>query len=372
MPPTTSRTTGPQILYIRLLEACNARCRMCKFAGSTDAYRPDPDRLRRLVDDLHEMGTQEVRFTGGEPLLYPELPDIVAHLTERGMRSSFVTNGEHLAARAKELVDAGLTKLICSLDSPRPEVHDELRRTEGLLAAATEGMELLRTAAAAAGTDVTLIVNTIVSNRTCGHLDEFLPLLAGLGVRRWNLIPLKGVRGLYLNREQIDATHALLRTLLPAMAAAGVDANTLGPDIFGATEEQIQNSSRGRSVTYATCSVPLTVGYLDAKEGLLTACNCLPHYRGRPLTIANAWDRPFAEVWNDPVFAEERRKFAVEAPSLCHGCEPSNVRFNARVAEALTLLPSRPATAGPAAESGERARLRQVEDSLFELGVEWL
>ncbi|MFF2081560.1 radical SAM protein [Kitasatospora sp. NPDC058162] len=368
---TPSRTAGPQILYIRLLEACNARCRMCKFAGSTDAYRPDPDRLRRLVDELHEMGTQEVRFTGGEPLLYPELPDIVAHLTERGMRSSFVTNGEHLAARAKELVDAGLTKLICSLDSPRPEVHDELRRTEGLLAAATEGMRDLR-AAAAAGTDVTLIVNTIVSNRTCGHLDEFLPLLAELGVRRWNLIPLKGVRGLYMNREQIDGTHELLRSLLPAMAAAGIDVNALGPDIFGATEEQIQNSSRGRSVTYASCSVPLTVAYLDAKEGLLTACNCLPHYRGRPLTIANAWDRPFAEVWNDPVFAEERRKFSVEAPTLCHGCEPSNVRFNARVAEALTLLPSRPPIAAAPRESAERQRLRMVEDHLADLAVEWL
>ncbi|HKP76398.1 MAG TPA: radical SAM protein, partial [Longimicrobiaceae bacterium] len=97
---------GPQIVYIRLLEACNAGCTFCPFARSQDPYRYGVDEMRVLAADLAALGTREVRFTGGEPTLHDDVLALVRTVRAAGLRCSLITNGSRLAAMAAELLDA--------------------------------------------------------------------------------------------------------------------------------------------------------------------------------------------------------------------------------------------------------------------------
>jgi cyclic pyranopterin phosphate synthase len=106
------------------------------------------DELVRLVSVLAELGVRTVRLTGGEPLLRPGLPGLVARLAELGLSLSLTTNGLGLARQAQALRDAGLRRVNVSLDTLRPERFAELTRRDrlpdvlsGLAAAKAAGLE---------------------------------------------------------------------------------------------------------------------------------------------------------------------------------------------------------------------------------------
>ncbi|HEX8392301.1 MAG TPA: radical SAM protein [Longimicrobium sp.] len=321
--------TSPKIVYVRILEACNAGCRMCPFANSSDPFRLAVERVRTLAVQLAALGGEEVRFTGGEPTLHEGLLEAVAEVRAAGLRVSLITNGSRLAEMAAPLLDAGLSAITCSLDSPRPEIHDGLRRTPGLFAAAIAGLETLATERARRGRSLPITVNTIVSAETFRDIHEFVPLLDRIGVDFWTLIPIKDKKSLYLTA---DEAHEFSASVVPRIEArlerARVRLNAVSPHVFGTSDAARVASAGGRLPTHTRCFVPDVVGYIDARRGLLTACNCLPHRRGRPLSLEGVWDRPFGESWNEPGFAGERAAFASVASQVCTGCEPGNVRFN--------------------------------------------
>src|SRR5204862_1659194 len=78
--------------------------------------------LERRIDKLHELGTSVVAFSGGEPMLHPELDDLIRHIRRRGMMAGLITNGYFLVPkRIHELNDAGLDFLQISIDNVEPD-----------------------------------------------------------------------------------------------------------------------------------------------------------------------------------------------------------------------------------------------------------
>jgi cytosylglucuronate decarboxylase len=320
---------GPMIVYVRILEACNAGCSMCPFQHSVDSFRLSLPRLRSLVGELQALGTEELRFTGGEPTLHPDILEAIATVRAHGLRASLITNGSRLLALADALCGAGLTGVVCSIDSPRADVHDRVRATPGLFAQACEGLTAIAEQRDARGHRLRITVNSVVSSETYRHLDEFIPLLDSLGVEWWNLIPIKDKKSLFLSARQLDEfTTDVMPRLAARLTHARVRLNAVNPMIFGADDAGRQSSLRGHLPTHTRCFVPFMMAYIDAKRGTLTACNCLVHRRGKPLSSEGVWTRPFAEIWNDAAFAVARREFAGIASSVCTGCEPANIRFN--------------------------------------------
>jgi cyclic pyranopterin phosphate synthase len=139
-------------LRLSLTDRCNLRCTYCMPAEGLD-WLPKPqlltdDELVRLVRVLAELGVRTVRLTGGEPLLRPGLPGLVARLAELDLSLSLTTNGLGLARQAQALRDAGLRRVNVSLDTLRPERFAELTRRDrlpdvlsGLAAAKAAGLE---------------------------------------------------------------------------------------------------------------------------------------------------------------------------------------------------------------------------------------
>jgi GTP 3',8-cyclase len=128
------------------------------------------EELTRVVDIFVSLGVDRVRLTGGEPLLRRDLPMLVRELAARpGLEDlAMTTNGVHLAAHARALKDAGLSRITVSLDTLRPETFTRLTRFDQL-PAVLQGIE------AASATFGQLKLDTVVLRGV--NDDEIVPLI---------------------------------------------------------------------------------------------------------------------------------------------------------------------------------------------------
>ncbi len=125
-------------LRISITDRCNFRCVYCmpeegmQWLSSTKILTFDEiERLTRIAVDL---GIKEVRLTGGEPTLRPNLPDLVRRLSaiDELKSLSLTTNGYFLQRLAGPLAEAGLTRINVSLDTLDHDKFHQVARRNGL------------------------------------------------------------------------------------------------------------------------------------------------------------------------------------------------------------------------------------------------
>ncbi|MFJ9351413.1 GTP 3',8-cyclase MoaA [Streptomyces sp. NPDC101237] len=124
-------------LRVSLTDRCNLRCTYCMpeegLQWLTKSDLLTDDEIVRLIDiAVRVLGVEEVRFTGGEPLLRPGLVAIVERVAalDPRPRMSLTTNGIGLRRTAPALKAAGLDRVNVSLDTLRPEVFKRLTRRD--------------------------------------------------------------------------------------------------------------------------------------------------------------------------------------------------------------------------------------------------
>src|SRR6266852_4430730 len=111
----------PILVHIIPIRRCNLSCTYCNEFD--DFSKPVPlDEMKRRLDLLADMGTSIITISGGEPLLHPELDEVIAHMRRRGMIAGLITNGFYLnRERIERLNEAGLEHLQISIDNVVPD-----------------------------------------------------------------------------------------------------------------------------------------------------------------------------------------------------------------------------------------------------------
>ncbi len=114
-------TDHPLLAHIIPVRRCNLACEYCNEYD--DFSKPVPaESMFQRVDKLAALGTSVITISGGEPLLHPELDEIIRRIRERGMIAGLITNGYLLVAdRIQRLNDAGLEWLQISIDNVTPD-----------------------------------------------------------------------------------------------------------------------------------------------------------------------------------------------------------------------------------------------------------
>src|SRR5438552_504389 len=116
-----SHTAHPLLVQIIPIRRCNIDCGYCNEYDKVSAPVA-ADTLIRRIDKLAELGTSVVAFSGGEPMLHPDLDDLIRHIRAHGMMAGLITNGYYLMPkRIVELNDAGLDFLQISIDNVEPD-----------------------------------------------------------------------------------------------------------------------------------------------------------------------------------------------------------------------------------------------------------
>jgi len=127
----------PYLVALNLTRRCNLRCEHCyldagtRMAGGDDEL--SSDEVKGLIDQIADLGDEcMVVMTGGEPLLRPDIEDLVAHAAARELMVVLGTNGLGLTPeRIEGLQAAGLAGAGISVDSLEPGFHDDFRGCPG-------------------------------------------------------------------------------------------------------------------------------------------------------------------------------------------------------------------------------------------------
>jgi MoaA/NifB/PqqE/SkfB family radical SAM enzyme len=130
------RHGGPALCNIAITNSCNATCDFCNFANGKverkDLRWIDAEQFDSALDILHRRGIRYVSFFGGEPLLHPRLPDMIAMSVAKGMGPAIITNGWLLSSRLDQLAASGLRIVYVSIDAPRMADHEANRGLKDL------------------------------------------------------------------------------------------------------------------------------------------------------------------------------------------------------------------------------------------------
>src|SRR5437867_5476390 len=114
-------TDHPVLAHIIPMRRCNLACAYCNEYDDVSKPVPLATMIERL-DRLAALGTTVVSISGGEPLMHPELDEIIAHIRKRRMMAGMITNGYLLTAdRIQRLNRAGLEHMQISIDNVMPD-----------------------------------------------------------------------------------------------------------------------------------------------------------------------------------------------------------------------------------------------------------
>src|SRR6184192_501549 len=114
-------TDHPLLAHIIPIRRCNLACKYCNEIDDFSTPVPTAIMFQR-VDKLAELGTSVITISGGEPLLHPELDEIIRRIRKHGMIAGLITNGYLLVSeRIERLNRAGLEWLQISIDNVTPD-----------------------------------------------------------------------------------------------------------------------------------------------------------------------------------------------------------------------------------------------------------
>jgi cyclic pyranopterin phosphate synthase len=130
---------GRQIsdMRISVTDRCNFRCVYCMPEEGMQWLKRESimsfDEIERVARVAVDLGIEEIRLTGGEPTLRPDLPELVARVARLPLRSlSLTTNGFLLRSMARPLAEAGLKRINVSLDTLQHDRFHQIARRHGL------------------------------------------------------------------------------------------------------------------------------------------------------------------------------------------------------------------------------------------------
>jgi pyruvate-formate lyase-activating enzyme/SAM-dependent methyltransferase len=156
---------------VKLAYACNNGCVFCHSSDRKQLPGLTTEEAQARIEQARDIGAQSVLFSGGEPTLRRDLPELATTCRQLGMRFGLITNGRMLGypPLVRRLLDSGLEYAYLSLHGPT-EIHDRLVRVPGAFSQTLAGARLL----AGRGLHVTLAAVVVEDN-----LDS-LPALADI------------------------------------------------------------------------------------------------------------------------------------------------------------------------------------------------
>ncbi len=326
---------------------CNLRCVHC-YSRSRDQDYPNElsheDGLR-LLADLSDFGAPVVLFSGGEPLLRPDVFELIRYATGRKMRAVVSTNGTlitpDIAARLK---DAGLSYVGISLDGLEA-TNDRFRGVKGAFRLALEGVRNCLSAGVKVGLRFTM------TRENFNDVGGILDLIGQEGIPRvcfYHLVytgrATKLIHDARMSHEETRSTVDLILARTKTFHEQGkpvevltVDNHTDGPYLY----LRLLQEDPGRAAEV------LSLLKMNGGNSTGSGIGCVswdgsvhPDQFWRHYSFGNVKERPFSAIWTDtsePLLGKlrDRKKYLKGRCAACQWLDLCNGNFRVR-AEAVT------------------------------------
>ena len=134
------------------------------------------------MDQIYQVSRPLLILSGGEPLLRPDIYELIRYGSEIGLKMGLGSNGSLIdEVTASKLKDAGIATVSISLDSNNPAQHDEFRGVAGAWEKAVEACMALRK------NNVLVQVNTTLTQQNYNQVDDIMALAESIGVENFHL-----------------------------------------------------------------------------------------------------------------------------------------------------------------------------------------
>ncbi len=325
---------------------CNLRCAHCYSDSRNIEYSGELDtgEGKALMDDLAELGSPVMLFSGGEPLMRPDIFELIRYAREKKLRAVLSTNGTLISREtAERLKEMDLSYVGISFDGLK-ETHDRFRGVPGAFDRALEGLRNCRDAGIKVG------IRFTINRRNVGDIPGIFELLRGEQIPRvcfYHLV--YSGRGGGLVKEDLD--HARTRSTVDLLIdetkrlfEAGLEKEVLTVDnhadgVYVYLRLKREDPKRAERVLEL-----LTMnGGNSSGNGIGCVGSDGEVYAdqfSRHRSFGNVRERKFSEIWTDPsdeILRKLKRKKAY-VTGRCARCRYLDVcggNFRMR-AEALT------------------------------------
>jgi putative heme d1 biosynthesis radical SAM protein NirJ2 len=302
---------------------CNLECAHCyQDAGETQERELNTEEALTMIDQIAKAGFKIMIFSGGEPLMRPDIFDLVAHASSKGLRPVFGTNGifitEDVAQRLKQ---CGAMAMGISVDSLDPKKHDWFRGMNGALDRTLKGIENCKKA----GLPFQLHTTVVDWNRgeICA-ITDFAQEIGAMAHYVFFLIPVG--RGEYIKDTSLEVlqNEELLRALMAKDAEVSIDVKPTCAPQFMRVAKQMgveHRFTRGCLAGLTYCVV--------GSEGIVRPCAYMTEEAG------DVRQTPFDEIWRESqVFKTLRTQDyggacgTCEYNDLCGGCRARGAYYH--------------------------------------------
>jgi MoaA/NifB/PqqE/SkfB family radical SAM enzyme len=272
----------PATANLAVTSRCQCDCVHCSYDLFKNTEKPSlsTEEQKTVINQALELGSNLIIFVGGEPLLNPDIFELVRYVDKNQAVVSMFTNGLLLTKEnCRRLVEAGLHCLYVSIDSPRSEVHNKLRRVKNLYEQAMEGAACARESGILTGLSTYATSESLAS----GEVEELMNIAHDKGFHEitiFDCIP----SGKYLKNTEMMLTKEEKNSLCTlAKKYHESDWN------MGVIAQAVVNSPEG-----AGCFGAYTQFYMTA-YGDVNPCDF------NPVSFGNVRKTPLPEIWRKMV-----------------------------------------------------------------------
>jgi len=300
----------PTTVTFELTNACNLRCKHCfSFAGERLGDELNIDEIKKVLRELHNLGTMEIDFGGGEPLLRSDLFQVLNAAQSLDFEIVVLTNGTLLDdATAKKLAEFSIKHVQISLDGLR-NAHEHLRGT-GTFKPTIRAMKALR------NEGIKFAVRTTATKESFRDIKKLADISVKFGAYKFGVVRFfPAGRGmaykddLMLNAEEMLSLHDMIK-----------DINTnyghkidITADPCGFFEGDIFKKLRESKTIMCPCA---KTWCLIKPNGVVSPCEIATFYAG------NVRKNEFSQIWKNASIFKLFREFNPDllkgTCSVCH------------------------------------------------------
>jgi len=304
--PFSKDLSAPIRMDLALTFRCQNGCLHCYTGGPHETEEMNTESWKRVLDKMKNLGIFIATFTGGEPTLREDLPELIAHAQKIGLVTGLVTNGRRLKEEdyVLTLEKSGLDFAQVTLESSDPKIHDQMTGSQGSWQETIEGLKNL------VPTTIYTTTNTTLTKLNAFGFVETLDLLHGMGIKVFGCNTLihsgKGPSFARDHELDVDQLKKLLQGVQERAAQLRMEFLWYTPTRY--CELNPVNSGLGvKSCT--ACGMNMCVG----PSG--DTYPCQSYFQSLGKFLETQWDA----IWNHPLSKELRaHKYAPEA---CQDCD---------------------------------------------------
>jgi pyrroloquinoline quinone biosynthesis protein E len=341
----------PLAALLELTHRCPLQCPYCSNPLELERAKGElsADEWKRVLDEAVELGVLQVHFSGGEPAVRRDLPELVDHAHRIGLYSNLITSGVTLdRARIERLAGAGLDHVQLSIQDVDHQTAAYIANYPGVQGKKLAFARMVREMG------LPLTVNAVVNRHNVGRVERMIDLAVSLGAGRVEVAHVQYYGWAIRNRAGLMPTLAQVKEATVRVEEARerlrgrIVIDYVVPDYY-ARQPKACMGGWGRQFLNISPS------------GEVLPCHAAKTIPG--LSFDSVRHKPLAEIWAASE-AFERFRGTEWMPEPCRSCDQREVDWGGCRCQALAITGSAAATDPACALSPTHAALRALADDV--------